>query len=290
MRRVAVEGAEVIRDIGREAHLGGLHGVGRRGAGRGDVGADLGSPRAELHLVLARGLVRALGAGITAAPGQVIVGNGQLREGEVEQRLAVGAKANLASLAQHLAVVHEALEVHGALVALLLARERRGEVEVDAGEFAGGKHLGDAHGAARHEDDVGKAALVARLRSVGHADRFGVHADEEHARLALGHLHREGAVAAAQVEPHLAEGLLAHRRARPRPLALPGVGVRLQGVGIALEALLEHKVLRQTDVQATHGTPCWFDKSPNHFARTNAGHDHPPAKDSKSIQPPSSTS
>ena len=67
MRRVAVKARKVLRDIGRQAHLDRLHGIYGRRAGRGHIGAHASATPAELDLVLARRVVRTLGARVEFA-------------------------------------------------------------------------------------------------------------------------------------------------------------------------------------------------------------------------------
>ena len=103
------------------------------------------------------------------------------------------------------------------------------------------------------EDDVLKAALCGKATGVGHAERFAVHAEEEHVRLATGGLHGEGALATAQVKADLAKAPGARRSAccggaaqgvaGLRPAASIVLWCRLDEVRVALEALLEDKVL-----------------------------------------------
>ena len=102
---------------------------------------------------------------------------------------------------------------------------------------------------------VGKAALHAALRRVGNADRLGVHANKEHVRFPAGRLDGEGALAAAKVQPHLAEGGGSGGRAGAGPMPPPVVGVGLDDVPVALQALFQDKVLGKACVHAVHGAP-----------------------------------
>ena len=255
MRRVGVEAREVVGDVGGEAHLGGLHGVLRCGPGHGDVGVHAGALGAQALFVLAHGVVGALCARVAALPLDLVPGNRDLREREVKERLAVGAKAHFPAGHEDLSVVHEALEVDEPAGRVALAREGRGEVEVNDAQLAGGKHLADAHAGAGDKDDVGQPRLEASLRGVGDTDGLGVHADEQHVGLAARGLDGKGALAAAEVEADLRERFAAGGRAGGGPGACPGVGVRLDVVAVALEALLEDEVLGQARVQSVHVGP-----------------------------------
>ncbi len=151
-------------------------------------------------------------------------------------------------------VVHEAGGVGEAKARLALARERRGEVEVDARELAGGEGLCHAMAVPGEKDDVLEAALCGEAAGVRHAEGLAVHAEEEHVWLAARCLHRESALAAAQVEAYLAKasGLLRAVRwgggvAQGVACLGPAAGIvlrrRFDVVCVALEALLEDKVL-----------------------------------------------
>lgn len=71
----------------------------------------------------------------------------------------------------------------------------------------------------------------------------------------MGALDQIGAFAAAKIQVKVLEGLAANWRASPSPISDIGLGVRLNRIGVALQALLEHKVLRRANVDGSHEAP-----------------------------------
>ena len=104
------------------------------------------------------------------------------------------------------------------------------------------------------KDDVLEAALCGETAGVRHAEGLAVHAEEEDARLAARCLHREGALAAAQVKAYLAKasGLLravcwGGGSTQGAACLGPAAGIvlwrRFDVVCVALKALFEDEVL-----------------------------------------------
>ncbi len=192
-------------------------------------------------------------SGVLAGPEHLVAGSGKLLEREEVEGPAVGLEPQRAIRREDATVVHEAGGIREAAARLSLAWERRGEVEVDARELAGGEGLGHAMAVPGEKDDVLDAALCGEATGVRHAEGLAVHAEEEHVWLAAGGLHREGALAAAQVEADLAKAPRVRRAARCGGAAQgvaslrPAAGIvlrrRLDEVRVALKALLEDKVL-----------------------------------------------
>ena len=71
----------------------------------------------------------------------------------------------------------------------------------------------------------------------------------------MGALDQIGSFATAQIQVKAGEGLAVSRRASPSPISGIGLGVRLNRIGVALQALLEHKVLRRANVDGSHEAP-----------------------------------
>lgn len=214
---------------------------------------DLGAVGSEAFLVAACGVVGEVCPGVLACPEHLVARGGKLLEREEVEGAAVCLEPQRAVRCKDAAVLHEAGGIRKTTACLTLAGERRGEVEVDARELAGGEGLGHAVPVPGEKDNVLEAALCGEATGVGHAERLAVHAEEEHVRLATSGLHREGALAAAQVKADLAKAPGARRSAccggaaqgvaGLRPAARIVLWCRLDEVRVALEALLEDKVL-----------------------------------------------
>ena len=68
-------------------------------------------------------------------------------------------------------------------------------------------------------------------------------------------LNQIGAFAAAQIQVKVFEGLAANWRTGLAPISGIDFGVRLNRIGVAFQALLEHKVLRRANVDGSHEAP-----------------------------------
>ena len=71
----------------------------------------------------------------------------------------------------------------------------------------------------------------------------------------MGALDQIGSLATAQIQMKVFEGLAACGRTGLAPISDIGLGVRLNRIGVALQALLEHKVLRRANVDGSHEAP-----------------------------------
>ena len=71
----------------------------------------------------------------------------------------------------------------------------------------------------------------------------------------MGALDQIGSFATAQIQMKAGEGLAASRRTCFTPMSGIVLGVRLDRIGVALQALLEHKVLRRANVDGSHEAP-----------------------------------
>ena len=165
----------------------------------------------------------------------------------------VGLEGDLRPICEQAAVLEEPLERHEALGRLLLARVGRGEVDGDARQLAGGEEAHEVVAEAGDDEGVAETLLDDVLGGVYDADRLAIQPDEQHVGLGGGGCGEEGALAAAHVEAHLAEGRAADGRAGIGPASGEARGLELDGVGVALEALLEHEVPGKACVKAVHG-------------------------------------
>ena len=147
------------------------------------------------------------------------------------------------------------VEMDEALFGVLGLRLRRGKVDGDGIELACGKHLRQRCGASGQDECVGQFMLADFLCGIGDADGLLVHADKERVGFTASSLNQIGALAAAQIKMKAGEGRTVSRRAGLAPI--PGIclGVRLNRIGVALQALLEHKVLRRANVDGSHEAP-----------------------------------
>ena len=93
------------------------------------------------------------------------------------------------------------------------------------------------------------------LRGIGDADGLLVHADKERVWLVGRTLYKVRSLAAAKIQVKVFEGLAANWRTGLAPISGIGLGVRLNRIGVALQALLEHKVLRRANVAGSHEAP-----------------------------------
>ena len=132
---------------------------------------------------------------------------------------------------------------------------RRGKVNGDGIELACGKQLWQRCGASGQDECVGQLLLADFLRGIGDADGLLVHADKERVGLAVGALDQIGSLATAKIQVKVFEGLAACWRTGLAPISGIGLGVRLNRIGVALQALLEHKVLRRANVDGSHEAP-----------------------------------
>ena len=71
----------------------------------------------------------------------------------------------------------------------------------------------------------------------------------------MGALDQIGSFATAQIQVKVLEGLAANRRTGLASISGIGLGVRLNSIGVALQALLEHKVLRRANVDGSPEAP-----------------------------------
>ena len=113
-----------------------------------------------------------------------------------------------------------------------------GEVERDGIELAGGKNARERARLARDQDRVCDACLNNTLRGVGDADGLLIGADEEHIGFDFGTFYQVCSLSAAKIEIKASEGLAAGVGADFAPMTDIALGVRLDCVGIALQALL----------------------------------------------------
>ena len=132
---------------------------------------------------------------------------------------------------------------------------RRGKVDGDGIELACGKRLRQRCSASGQDECVGQFLFADFLRGIGDADGLLVHADKEGVGLAVGALDQIGSLATAKIQVKVFEGLAACGRTGLAPISGIGLGVRLNRIGVALQALLEHKVLRRANVDGSHEAP-----------------------------------
>ena len=69
-------------------------------------------------------------------------------------------------------------------------------------------------------------------------------------------LYKVRSLATAKIQVKVFEGLAASWRTSLAPISGISLGVRLDRIGVALQALLEHKVLRRANVDGSHEAPC----------------------------------
>ena len=93
------------------------------------------------------------------------------------------------------------------------------------------------------------------LCGIGDADGLLVHADKERVWLVGRALYKVRSLAAAKIQVKVFEWLAANWRTDFTPISDIGLGVRLNRIGVALQALLEHKVLRRANVDGSHEAP-----------------------------------
>ena len=200
-----------------------------------------------------------VGARIVRGPLNGVARTLELRQRVIKEGLAVRAQNDGAARGKQLAVVEQVFHGGEALRCLAFAGVRRGEVERDAGELTGGEHVRKLFAAAGDEQRVLDARFDHALGGVGDADRLHVDAYEKDVRLCLRGGYQVAAFAAAKVESHLAErprrGAIRMRIERParlRPVASVGCGNVLDGVAIALQALVQDKVLGGSGAGRAH--------------------------------------
>ena len=68
-------------------------------------------------------------------------------------------------------------------------------------------------------------------------------------------LYKVRSLAAAQIQMKAGEGRAAGWRTGLAPISDIGLGVRLNRIGVALQALLEYKVLRRANADGSHEAP-----------------------------------
>ena len=68
-------------------------------------------------------------------------------------------------------------------------------------------------------------------------------------------LYKVRSLAAAKIQMKVFEGLAACGRTSLAPISGICLGVRLNRIGVAFQALLEHKVLRRANVDGSHEAP-----------------------------------
>ena len=68
-------------------------------------------------------------------------------------------------------------------------------------------------------------------------------------------LYKVRSLATAKIQVKVFEGLAANWRASLAPISGIGLGVRLDCIGVAPQALFEHKVLRRANVDGSHEAP-----------------------------------
>ena len=132
---------------------------------------------------------------------------------------------------------------------------RRGKVNGNGIELACGKQLRQRCSASGQDECVGQFLLADFLRGIGDADGLLVHTDKERVWLVDRALYKVGSLAAAKIQVQVFERLAANWRASLAPISGIGLGVRLNRIGVALQALLEHKVLRRANVDGSHEAP-----------------------------------
>ena len=132
---------------------------------------------------------------------------------------------------------------------------RRGKVDGYGVELACGKQPRQRCGASGQHKRIGQLLLANLLGGIGNADGLLVHADKESVGFAAGSLNQIGAFAAAQIQVKAGEGLATSRRTCFTPMSGIALGARLDGIGVALRALFEHKVLRRANVDGSHEAP-----------------------------------
>ena len=132
---------------------------------------------------------------------------------------------------------------------------RRGKVDGYGVELACGKQLRQRCGASGQDKCVGQLLLADFLCGIGDADRLLVHADKERVWLVGRALYKVRSLATTKIQVKVFERLAASRRAGFAPISDIGLGVRLNRIGVALQALLEYKVLRRANVDGSHEAP-----------------------------------
>ena len=132
---------------------------------------------------------------------------------------------------------------------------RRGKVDGDGIELACGKQLRQRCGASGQDKCVGQLLLADFLCGIGDADGLLVHADKERVWLAGRALYKVRSLATTKIQMKVFERLAACGRTGLAPISGIGLGVRLNRIGVALQALLEYKVLRRANVDGSHEAP-----------------------------------
>ena len=132
---------------------------------------------------------------------------------------------------------------------------RRGKVNGNGIELACGKQLRQRCGASGQDECVGQLLLADFLCGIGDADGLLVHTDKEGVWLVGRALYKVRSLATAKIQVKVFEGLAANWRASLAPISGIGLGVRLNRIDVALQALLEHKVLRRANVDGSHEAP-----------------------------------
>ena len=112
------------------------------------------------------------------------------------------------------------------------------EVKRDGIELAGAKNTRERARFARDQDCVCDARLDNTLCSIGNADGLLIGSDKERIRFDFGTFYQVCSLSAAKVEMKASEGLAAGVGAGFAPMTDIALGVRLDCVGIALQALL----------------------------------------------------
>ena len=131
----------------------------------------------------------------------------------------------------------------------------RGKVNGDGIELACGKQLRQRCGTSGQNECVGQLLLADFLCGIGDADRLLVHTDKERVWLVGRALYKVRSLATTKIKVKVLEGLAACGRASLAPISGIGLGIRLNRIGVALQALLEHKVLRRANVDGSHEAP-----------------------------------
>ena len=175
---------------------------------------------------------------IVADPKCAVTRGLELTQGVIAQWLAVGAQRDGSAYSKERPEACKRIDIDEPLLGMACLGTWGGEVERDGIELAGGKNARERARLARDQDRVCDACLNNTLRGVGDADGLLIGSDKERIRFDFGTFYQVRALSAAKVEMKAGKGLAAGGGAGLTPKTDIALGVRLDCVGIALQALL----------------------------------------------------
>ena len=192
---------------------------------------------------------------VVTYPKRVVAGRGKLSQGVIAQWFAVGAQRDGGVGCKERAVEHQMVDMDESFFGVLGLGLRRGKVDGDGIELACGKQLRQRCGASGQDECVGQFLLADFLRGIGDTDGLLVHTDKEGVWLVGRALYKVRSLAAAKIQVKVFEWLAACGRTGLAPISGIGLGARLNRIGVAFQALFEHKVLRRANVDGSHEAP-----------------------------------